>query len=89
MGGKGVRAEMWERGKRYSHIALTRIPYNGAVNGLSERMRPMTPCLAAEYANRPGDSLKPATEETNVRDFEEVIEEAVVVELGGGWFSLR
>lgn len=41
----------------------------GIMKPLGDLMRPMTPCLLAEYANSPGDSLNPAMEETRVIGF--------------------
>src|SRR5882757_6300490 len=70
-------------------IALILSPYKGAVKGRRARISPITPCFAAEYANRPGDSLKPATEATSVMHFEELIDSGVVDEASKVCFSLR
>jgi hypothetical protein len=39
-----------------------------ATYGRNERTSPSTPCFVAEYTSIPGDSIKPATDETSVID---------------------
>lgn len=51
-------------------MQFARTPYLAGAQGRRARMRPTTPCLAGEYAKRPGASVMPAIDETRQIDLE-------------------